>query len=63
MGQLTEGNKADIVIFDESQSWVVDKKEFVSKAINSPFVGEKLYGRVKYTICNGKIVYSDMQEL
>ena len=63
VGQLTEGHKADIVIFDESQSWVVDKKEFVSKAINSPFIGEKLYGRVKYTICNGKIVYSDMQEL
>ena len=33
VGQLTEGHKADIVIFDESQSWVVDKKEFVSKAV------------------------------
>ncbi|SER54335.1 dihydroorotase [Lachnobacterium bovis] len=63
VGHLTEGAKADIVIFDDKQSWIVDKKDFVSKASNSPFIGEKLYGRVKYTICNGKIVYSDMQEL
>ena len=26
---------------------------------NTPFIGTKLFGRVKYTICGGKIVYKD----
>ncbi|WP_330374399.1 amidohydrolase family protein [Lachnobacterium bovis] len=42
VGHLTEGAKADIVIFDVKQSWIVDKKDFVSKASNSPFIGEKI---------------------
>lgn len=57
-GYLAEGQKADIVIFDESEQWTVSD-EFYSKSSNSPFIGQKLYGRVKYTICNGKIVYTD----
>ena len=28
-----------------------------SKASNSPFIGETLKGVVKYTICDGKVVY------
>ncbi len=55
-GQLAEGAPADIVIFDESEAWTV--AGFVSKAENSPFVGQTLYGKVKYTICGGKVVYS-----
>jgi len=48
---------ADIVIFDPNEKST--KKEFVSKSSNSPFIGQELYGKVKYTICNGKIVYQD----
>jgi dihydroorotase len=48
---------ADLVIFNENEKWKVDG--FVSKSSNSPFTGEELYGRVKYTICNGKVVYED----
>ena len=32
-------------------------KEFASKASNSPFIGWELPGKVRYTICNGKVVY------
>lgn len=56
-GTMGVGNKADIVIFNENEKWVV--KEFASKSSNSPFVGQELTGKVKYTICNGKIVYQD----
>lgn len=56
-GYLDEGADADLVIFDEHERWTVDG--FVSKASNSPFLGESLYGRVKYTICGGKVVYED----
>ena len=27
-----------------------------------PFIGEELYGKVKYTICRGQIVYTDEEE-
>ncbi|MDO5416218.1 MAG: dihydroorotase [Lachnospiraceae bacterium] len=56
-GRLEEGAPADLVIFDENEEWTV--KEFASKAVNTPFIGAKLTGRVKYTICDGKIVYRD----
>lgn len=58
IGTLKIGYPADIVIFDENESYVVD--EFLSKSSNSPFVGETLYGKVKYTICDGEIVYKDI---
>lgn len=55
-GYLAEGGPADIVIFDPDASRVVGS-DFASKASNSPFIGESLKGQVKYTICQGNIVY------
>lgn len=52
---LLENSKCDLVIFDVDEKWTVDK--FYSKSNNSPFLGQELYGKVYYTICNGKIVY------
>ncbi|MBP1926283.1 dihydroorotase [Sedimentibacter acidaminivorans] len=56
-GRINIGSIADIVIFDPSEKWVVNK--FHSKSYNSPFLGKELSGKVKYTICNGIIVYND----
>ena len=55
-GRMEEGAPADFVIFDENEKWVVDS--FASKATNSPFLGAELTGRVRYTICDGKVVYT-----
>lgn len=52
-GRLQEGCPADLVIFDPEEEWIV--KDYKSKASNSPFTGWKLKGKVKYTICDGKI--------
>ena len=57
-GAIAEGAAADLVIFNESERWRVSP-EFASKAANSPFIGEELYGKVKYTICNGQVAYED----
>lgn len=59
-GSLEVGKEADLVLFDPEEQWTVG--EFVSKSSNSPFIGEKLYGRVKYTICGGRIVYQDERD-
>lgn len=54
---IKEGNKCDLVIFDIDERWIADK--FYSKSRNSPFIGRELCGKVKYTICSGKVVYKD----
>ena len=59
-GNIKKGANADLVIFDEREKWRVE--HFWSKSENSPFIGEELYGKVKYTICRGKIVYTDEEE-
>lgn len=56
-GDLRVDGPADIVIFNPDEKWTVTG--FQSKSQNSPFLGEELTGKVKYTICKGKVVYKD----
>lgn len=56
-GELRVDGPADIVIFNPDEKWTVTG--FQSKSQNSPFLGEELTGKVKYTICKGKVVYKD----
>lgn len=56
-GSVTEGKSADLVLFDPNEKWIPET--YASKSSNSPFTGWELYGKVKYTICDGKIVYKD----
>ena len=56
-GYLAEDGPADITIFDDRETWTVS--DFSSKSKNSPFIGQTLTGKIKYTICNGKILYRD----
>ena len=58
-GYIDEGADADLVIFDENESWEVTRDELASKSCNTPFLGTTLYGKVKYTICGGNVVYED----
>lgn len=58
-GYLAEGGPADLVVFDPLAEWVV--KDFASKAVNSPFLGETMPGVISYTICGGKIVYRNTE--
>ena len=55
-GSIETGAPADFVIFNPDEEWIVDS--FASKSSNSPFKGMSLYGKIHYTICDGKIVYS-----
>lgn len=56
-GDIQVGKVADICIFDPNQEYKVEG--FKSKSSNSPFIGRNLYGKVKYTIVAGKIVYKE----
>lgn len=54
-GQIRIGANADIVIFDKDE--LVTYTDFKSKSSNSPFINKPLFGSVKYTIVDGKVVY------
>lgn len=54
-GTLSPGAPADLVLFDPAQTWTADR--FVSKSQNSPFLGTELTGKVRATVCGGRIVY------
>jgi dihydroorotase len=56
-GRMEAGAVADLVIFHPEEEFIV--QNFRSKAVNSPFTGWKLRGRVRYTICSGRIVYEN----
>lgn len=58
-GTIEEGKIADITIFDPNQKYLYTKDRIVSKSKNSPFIGKELKGKVKYTIVDGRIVYSE----
>ena len=54
-GYLAEGGPADIVLFDTEEEWTPE--HFYSKSQNSPFLKQTMKGKVRYTVCSGKIVY------
>ncbi len=60
-GSLMDGRPADIVIFDINENYIVDVNELHGKSKNCPFKTRELYGKVKYTILDGRIVYTDKQ--
>lgn len=60
-GTIEVGKVADITIFDPNQEYIYTKEMIVSKSKNTPFIGKKLKGKVKYTIVNGKIIYQDKE--
>lgn len=54
-GYLAEGGPADLVLFDAEEAWTPE--HFCSKSQNSPFLNQTMKGKVRYTVCSGKIVY------
>ncbi len=57
-GTLGIGSTADILVFDPTKDWVVDKKAFLSKGKNTPYHGLPLKGKVLWTIFEGAVVYN-----
>ena len=54
---LVEGELADLVVFDRSETWTVTADALASRGKNSPLVGKALPGRVLLTVAAGRIAY------
>ena len=51
------GRRADLVLFDPEEEWVVEESTLFSHGKNTPFLGKKLKGKIKYTIVQGKVLF------
>ena len=57
-GTLAVGSCADAVVFDPKAEWVYRSAEGKSKSRNTPFDGWTMLGRVRWTVCEGRIAYT-----
>nr|WP_319490084.1 dihydroorotase [uncultured Caproiciproducens sp.] len=58
-GSFSVGAPADLVLFDPAERWTVNTACLHGKSRNAVFKGKELTGKVKKTICRGKIVFDD----
>jgi dihydroorotase len=56
-GTLRVGSYADVVVFDAGTEWKFAAADSRSKSKNTPFDGAAMLGRVRATICEGRVVY------
>jgi allantoinase len=56
-GQIAEGFDADLVVFAPEESFTVNPADLHFRHAISPYVGERLTGRVQQTILRGQCVY------
>lgn len=50
------------MIFDPEETYRIDKNTFASKGRNTPFDGKEVTGRVKCTICDGEVVFNELNK-
>lgn len=60
LGTLNIGGNADLCLFDENEAWQICEKNLKSRGKNTPFFNKTLNGKVKLTIIDGRIIYSDL---
>ncbi|HVU46223.1 MAG TPA: amidohydrolase family protein, partial [Terracidiphilus sp.] len=58
-GTLAAGSYADVVIFDPKTEWTYRATDTKSKSKNTPFDGWTMLGKVRWTICEGRVVYTN----
>ncbi len=52
---IKKGRIAELTIFDKDKKWKIDRRQLKSLSLNTCFHDETHYGKVLYTINNGKI--------
>ncbi|MBU4193902.1 MAG: dihydroorotase [Actinobacteria bacterium] len=56
---LTEGDDANLVVFNPEYEWTVDPEEFMSRSRNTPYAGWNVRGKVLHTVFKGRLVVTD----
>lgn len=58
-GTLKEGAVADLTLINLDEAYEIKAQDFLSKSSNTPFLGEKVYGKTLFTIVDGEIRYEE----
>lgn len=58
-GTLAPGAPADITLVNLDEEFEITRDFFHSKSKNSPFIGDKFFGRIRKTIVGGEVVFED----
>jgi dihydroorotase len=58
IGTLSVGSPADVVIFDPTREWTVERDLLASKGKNTPLLGQTLRGQVVATVYAGEVVHT-----
>ncbi|POC80266.1 dihydroorotase, partial [Vibrio vulnificus] len=58
-GKLHKDSYADITIIDLENEKEIRSEDFLSKADNTPFIGEKVYGHPVLTMVKGEVVFKE----
>lgn len=56
-GTLAVGSFGDVVVFDPKAEWIYRATESKSKAKNTPFDGWTMQGKIRWTVCEGRVAY------
>ncbi|MCF8177467.1 MAG: dihydroorotase [Sulfuritalea sp.] len=56
-GNLSLGAAADVCVFDPAAELLVSRENLRSQGKNTPFLGQKLPGRVRYTLIDGHLAF------
>ena len=58
--RIAEGAPADLALFDPDESFIFSERMIRSKSRNSPFIGRRMYGRVRMTVLRGELVWREI---
>lgn len=56
-GVIAPGKQADLAVLDLDHPEVIEEADYLSKAVNTPFTGNEVYGMTTMTFVSGKLVY------
>ena len=58
-GDVAPGEDANLVVFDPTARWTVERERLQSRANNTPYDGRAMAGRVRSTVARGRVVVDE----
>ena len=58
-GCIAPGYDADLVIFDPDAEFVVGSNDLYFRHLCSPYLGERMTGKVQSTLLRGEVIYEN----
>jgi dihydroorotase len=55
--RIAVGARANLTLIDTEEGWTVQPLQFRSRSINSWLIGERLFGRIRLTVADGRTAY------